>query len=191
MKIPLHSVSAVIVIIALQAATLCAEEFLSTQEALVLAFPGSDSVKKRLIVASGGQKEKLKALTGEKKITPFFRYYEGISGDRPDGYAVIKKVRGKHGYITFMVVLDPELTVGRVDILALHERRGRPIKRPGFLSQFAGKNSGDPIRLNVDIEGVTGATISSRAVIQGVHNVLAYASILIPRHEADPVESQK
>ena len=167
----------------LQTEDLRAEELLSVQNALAMAFPDSDSVKQRVIVASISQKEKLKGLIGKKKKSTLFRYYEGLRENGCDGYAIIDKVKGKHGSITFMVILDPELTVRRVDILQFREQRGRPVSRRRFLSQFRGKNSSDPIRLHVDIHGVTGATISSRAVISGVRSVLSHAAVLIPRDE--------
>ena len=95
------------------------------------------------------------------------------------GYAVIDSAPGKHGPIRFMVAVNPDMTVGSVSILTLQERRGRPVKEHSFLSQFAGKKMSDKFRINSDIQGVTGATISSRAVAGGVKKVVACATVLL------------
>jgi electron transport complex protein RnfG len=43
---------------------------------------------------------------------------------------------------------------------------------PQFLGQFVGKSVKDPIKPKEDIDAITGATITSRAVCKGVKSAL-------------------
>jgi len=49
---------------------------------------------------------------------------------------------------------------------------GSRIEEEGFRSQFAGKTVQDPIAINQDIDIISGATISSRAVADAVRSGL-------------------
>jgi hypothetical protein len=51
------------------------------------------------------------------------------------------------------------------------------VKEQRFLSQFRGKQSSDPIRVNQDIVNYTGATLSSYAIARGVRRALALAHL--------------
>ncbi len=48
---------------------------------------------------------------------------------------------------------------------------GASIEEPGFLEQFVGRSSADPVAVTRDIEALTGATISSRAVAAACRGV--------------------
>ena len=82
------------------------------------------------------------------------------------------RVKGKWGIIHFAVAVNPDLTVKRVTVLEYKEVRGKPTKKRRFLKQYDGKGLNDPLRLNKDIKGVTGATISSRGITNGVRKMV-------------------
>lgn len=156
-----------------------AESLLSKDNALLQAFPKPISVETKWAVISPDQAERISRAMGSKNVSSVFRYYEATSNEVIVGYAIIDNTPGKHGPIRFMVVINPDMTVKSVTILAFYEKRGRPIRGRGFLSQFAGKKMTDRFRLNRDIDGITGATISSRAVARGVKNVVSYVTVLL------------
>jgi Na+-translocating ferredoxin:NAD+ oxidoreductase RnfG subunit len=95
-----------------------------------------------------------------------------VAGGRVVGYGVTERVSGRSGPFTILVVVDTELTVHRVAILSYPWDRGRDVQSPKFTNQFAGKGPGDPLRMGKDIDAMTGATISSRAVTDGVRHAL-------------------
>ncbi len=88
------------------------------------------------------------------------------------GYAMEDTVTGKWGPIHYFCGLDPAGKILNVSVLDYRERRGRSIAQKRFIKQFVGKTSEDPLKLRKDIQGVTGATISSRAVTDGVKKLL-------------------
>lgn len=88
------------------------------------------------------------------------------------GYAVVSEEIGKYHPITFMVGASPDLKVERVTILVYRESHGGEVRRQRFLSQYRGKSFQSPIRINRDIVNISGATLSVRALNQGVRRVM-------------------
>ncbi len=73
------------------------------------------------------------------------------------------------GKVTGVVVVEHKETPGL----------GSNVKdNPAFVKQFTGKTTSDPLEVKKDVQGITGATKSSRAVATGVKAALAvYASV--------------
>jgi len=72
------------------------------------------------------------------------------------------------------VALDADGSVRRVEILTYRESYGFEVANAGWLSQFIGKSSGSALEMNQDIRNISGATLSSRHVTEGVKRILAY-----------------
>jgi len=88
------------------------------------------------------------------------------------GYAFEDTVAGKWGPIHYLVGLDANGVVSQIMILDYEEDRGRPIAKKRFLRQYKGKKREHPVRLKKDINGISGATISSRSLTDGVRKLL-------------------
>ena len=96
------------------------------------------------------------------------------------GYTVQMQVRSRSGPFTILVVTGGDLCVKQVAVLEYRAQRGRGVRLPKFTRQFAGKCPQDPIRLGADIDAATGATLSSRAMTDGVRKsleILAQAAL--------------
>lgn len=70
---------------------------------------------------------------------------------------------GKEKPITLGVVVCGN-QIERVEVLAFRESRGWEIRYPFFTSQFSGLHLADDGYLSAPIDGITGATLSVRAV---------------------------
>lgn len=78
---------------------------------------------------------------------------------------------------TILVVLDPQGRVARVEILSFDEPdQYRP--KPRWMDQFTGRTLDAELSLSKGIRGVTGATLSSRAIASAVRRVLATHAVL-------------
>ena len=90
------------------------------------------------------------------------------------GKAIQVSTRGYGGPIDMLVGIDEQGKVSGVKILNQRETPGlgAGISKPAFLKQFIGKTKNDPLVPKNDIDAITGATISSRAVCLGVKNAL-------------------
>jgi hypothetical protein len=127
-----------------------AVQYLSIDAAQKLAFPSASR-----FVEAGGPSWKAQA------------------GDKVIGLFVVDHVVGKHLYIDYAVALDTSGRVMRVEILQYRESYGGEVREPGWLAQFIGKASGSPLKVGSDIRNISGATLSSLHVTEGVKRILA------------------
>ena len=99
--------------------------------------------------------------------------WKAQAGDKLLGLFVVDHVIGKHLYIDYAVALDPAGRIMRVDILQYRESYGGEVREPGWLAQFVGKTSGSTLKIGGDIRNISGATLSSLHVTEGVKRILA------------------
>jgi len=100
------------------------------------------------------------------------RVWKAESGGRLLGYFVFDRVIGKHLYIDYAVSVDPSGRVRRVDILEYRESYGGEVRSPSWLAQFVGKTAGSALAVGQDIRNISGATLSSEHIAQGVKRIL-------------------
>ena len=108
----------------------------------------------------------------DEKEAPKTRLYLIDGPEGVIGYLVEKQVKGRSGVFSIAVYIGADLYVQRAVVTNYPHRRGRAVKSPEFTGQFQGKGPDDPISLDQDIDAMTGATISSSAMAQGVRDAL-------------------
>jgi Na+-translocating ferredoxin:NAD+ oxidoreductase RnfG subunit len=101
------------------------------------------------------------------------RAWKAQAGGMTLGLFVFDHVIGKHLYIDYAVALDPGGRVLRVEILQYRESYGGEVRQASWLAQFVGKTSASPLAINQDIRNISGATLSSHHVTEGVKRILA------------------
>ena len=147
-----------------------AEVFATVDESLKVLLPDAKDIKEEVKVLTAEQKkivaEKAK-IEWDTENDKDFHFYVSSSG-----IAVLNTVKGKWGPIKFMMAFNDQNKIKDIIVLELTERRGRPVKDRRFLDQYMGKSAADPIKLNKDIKGIAGATISSRQMSDGVRKVV-------------------
>lgn len=90
-----------------------------------------------------------------------------------DGHVVlIDKVIGKHEFITYAVGINPEGKVKQIEILEYLESHGEEVQEAWWREQFKEKNKTSDFVLNKDIMNISGATLSSKHVMEGVKRLL-------------------
>jgi len=101
-----------------------------------------------------------------------FDFYFALKDGKKTGVAIFDEEPGKWGPVEFIIALDLQGTVTRVEVLSYQEKRGQPIARHSFMSQFEGKTSKSPLQIDKDINGISGATISSRCTTFAVKKAI-------------------
>jgi Na+-translocating ferredoxin:NAD+ oxidoreductase RnfG subunit len=101
------------------------------------------------------------------------RIWKAEAGGRLAGYFVFDRVIGKHLYIDYTVALTPGGAVHSIEILEYRESYGGEVRSASWLAQFVGKTAGSPLKINGDIRNISGATLSSTHITEGVKRILA------------------
>lgn len=101
------------------------------------------------------------------------RVWKAEAGEKVIGLFIFDRVIGKHLYIDYAVALDPGGRVRRVEILQYRESYGGEVSEASWLAQFVGKTAASPIEAGKDIRNISGATLSSHHVAEGVKRILA------------------
>ncbi|CCD89616.1 conserved hypothetical protein; putative FMN binding domain [Bradyrhizobium sp. ORS 285] len=124
-----------------------AMQYMSVEEAQKAAFPGASFTE----VQAG-------------------RVWKASNG----GYFYYDHVVGKHLLIDYTVAIGPDGRVRKVEILNYRESYGGEVHDASWLGQFVGKSSQNEVRINSDIRNISGATLSSTHLTEGVKKVLTY-----------------
>lgn len=106
------------------------------------------------------------------------RIWRAEGGGRVLGFFIFDRVIGKHLYIDYAVALDTGGRIRQVDILAYRESYGGEIRSPSWLAQFAGKSASSALQVGNDIRNISGATLSSHHVTEGVKRIMSIANRL-------------
>ncbi|ACB84092.1 RnfABCDGE type electron transport complex subunit G [Natranaerobius thermophilus] len=101
-------------------------------------------------------------------------YYVVKTEGEVSGVATVVDPGGYGGRIEMMVAADAEGTVSGVDILSHAETPGlgSEIEEPEWLQQFIGLSASQDIMGEEKVDIISGATVSSEAVIEGVELAL-------------------
>jgi Na+-transporting NADH:ubiquinone oxidoreductase subunit NqrC len=66
-----------------------------------------------------------------------------------------------------------------VEILDYKESYGDQVRNPAWRAQFTGKRHGAPLKLTSDIKNISGATLSSKHITDGVRRLLSTYAIVL------------
>jgi hypothetical protein len=139
----------------------------------VAAVAAAASPAYAVVYMSLGQAQKAAFPAATQFVDYDGRSWKAMAGDQLLGLVVLDHVIGKHLYIDYAVALDTTGKVKRVDILTYRESYGGEVRESGWLGQFVGKTSSSALRVGGDIRNISGATLSSLHVTEGVKRVLA------------------
>lgn len=154
--------------------------YLTVDQAPKTLFPGAQVVRKD-IHGSPEFRDQIKAKLGRLQPSvwePLYVTFTASQDGKIVGYAVVVDEIGKVSPITFIVSVTPDFKVRDVAVMVYREVRGGEITQRRFLAQYKGKRATDPIQLDRDIVGITGATLSAQGANRAVHKALAILELV-------------
>lgn len=155
-----------------------AEVLMTQKEALAWAFPDADRIDADGFILTEDQVERVEQISRARLESKLVRMFTAVRGGRVLGYAFIDQHTVRTLPEAFLVVLDPDGSVRRLRVLAFYEPpEYRPPDR--WLTQFEGKTAEAPLRLQRDVHGIAGSTLSSQAVTGGVRRALGLYQVLV------------
>ncbi|OAI10936.1 FMN-binding protein [Methylomonas lenta] len=151
--------------------------YYSKDEAMKLAFGDDAKVEMQSLFPTPEQVTEIERLAKVKMESKLFSFYVGKKQDQIIGYAAIESHNVRTKPETLMVVLDPQGNLRQVVTLAFHEPpEYQPPER--WFNQLL-NHTLDELSFSKDIQGVTGATLSTRASLNSARKVMAVFQVMI------------
>jgi hypothetical protein len=159
------------------AAPATAVVFHSQEEALALAFPDAERVSSRVHILSEEEVHRVERLSRAPLESKLAKLYTGWRGEEVLGYAYIDVHTVRTLPEALLIVLAPDGSVRSVRTLAFHEPLDYLPTEPWY-RQFEGAKPGE-------VQGILGATLTSRAVTDSVRRTQALYQVLIRGRRPD------
>lgn len=156
-----------------------AVQYLSVNAAQRLCFPNADQFTEAHLKFTPAQTKAIEAATGQRQLLRGQEIWRAMKGGQLQGYFIVDYVIGKHLVIDYAVSLSPAGAVKQIEILNYRESYGGEIRNPDWRKQFVGKTPHSHFSLNDGITNISGATLSSRHVTEGVRRILATYEICL------------
>ena len=168
-------------VVLLGAAPGWAQERLTQEEALRLAFPAPATIERHTAYLDERQLAEASALAGpdgelgQRVVT----YYVGAYGGRAIGAAYFDGHIVRTRSEVAMIVVNPDGRVRQVEILRFDEPPEYRASVP-WIAQLNGKELNWRLSLKGDVLNLTGASLTSRALVRATRRVLALHRVINP-----------
>jgi hypothetical protein len=161
---------------AMIAAPACAYaiQYLTVEQAQQAIFPGAVFTP-TWVKISAAQKDEIERRTGVNVRLRDQRVWQVSTG----GVFIVDEVVGKHELITYAAGLNADGSVRQIEVMDYRESYGYEIRNADWRRQFVGKRDGDPLKIDVDIKNIGGATLSCRHITDGVKRLLAFYDVAL------------
>ena len=141
--------------------------YLTEQQAVELLFPLNslqEKLEKSLFTLEAADIIKIKDLSPDelkiKKIT--------LWKNKNHNRVYIDQVTGKHELITYAVGFEANGKIKGIEILEYREAYGQKIRDLNWRKQFVDKDKSSQLKVGRDIKNISGSTISSTSITNGV-----------------------
>ena len=151
-----------------------AKAFLSPEQALRLAFGEGASTEKKTAFLTQAQLARARELAGPgvEVTSALVTRFAGRRDGAELGFAYFDTHVVRTLPETLMIVVGPEGTVARVDVVVFSEPEDY-LPREAWYGQFRGRTLDRELSVKRGIHGITGATLSSGAATDAVRRILA------------------
>ncbi len=99
------------------------------------------------------------------------------------GYGLLDNVFGKAQPITFLVLFDNKGNIISSHVVKYREPYGGEVRNHKWLKQFTGKSDSSSFKVGKDIDAISGATISTKAVSKGINRLAKLIKDMIANNE--------
>jgi hypothetical protein len=154
-----------------------AEVFYSKEEAFELAFGEGAEIEHLPVFLTDEQTAAIEKLALVKLEGQLFTFYEGRRKGQLLGYAAIESHTVRTQPETMLIVLSPKGELVLSEILAFHEPP--EYKPPAAWFERLNRKPVKELRLNQGIDAISGATLSSKASLDGIRKALAVYELAV------------
>jgi Na+-translocating ferredoxin:NAD+ oxidoreductase RnfG subunit len=157
--------------------------FYSKNEAMELAFGKDKQVELLSLFPDDNQSAKIEQDAKVKLDSGLFTFYVGKDQGKILGYAAIETSTVRTKPETLMIVLTPDGELRNVYTLAFHEPPEYQPPERWFEQLY--KRPLAELDFNKGVDGISGATLSTRAAINSIRKVMAIYQVMVKNKDLD------
>lgn len=145
---------------------------MTQQQALDAAFPKGTVLERQSIFLTADEARAAKGASGVEFDDGLIVRYVARSAGSVAGYVYFDAHRVRTLPETLMIVVRPDGTIDRIEILSFSEPEDY-LPKSRWLDQLDGRKLDDELSLKRSIRPISGATLSGRAVVNAARKILA------------------
>ncbi len=142
-------------------------QYLTAEQAQALLFPKGTTFTEDFRLLTDKQMRDIREFSGIELRDRKVRAWRASNGD----WFFVDHVLGKDDTVYYALALSPKGEVKGLEVMECWELYSK-VRLPEWRAQFKGKKDGE-LRLKGDIENITGVTLSSKHITEGVIRMLS------------------
>jgi hypothetical protein len=150
-----------------------AADYLDIDTAQRAIYPQAETFQEIVLQQSPAQLQAILAQAGAQPPHGTIRIWRASSQGVLLGHVFVDEVIGRQSLITYALGIDADGNIRDLEIMSYRESHGSEVRNPAWRAQFAKRNTLDQLRFRTDIKNISGATLSSEHVTQGVRWLVA------------------
>jgi hypothetical protein len=150
-----------------------AADFLSIDQAQKAVFPDADQFQEIFVAQNAEQLQALLSRAGEQPAHGVIRIWKATRNGTLIGHFFVDEVIGRQNLITYAVGIDAGGVLRNLEIMAYRESHGGEVRNAAWREQFNGRKSLDQLHFRTDVKNISGATLSSEHLTEGVRWLMA------------------
>ena len=155
-----------------------ATQYATPEEAARRCFPEATAFRDSTVQLGPDEMRAVAQAAGVPARSAAWRVMTALNGDVPLGVVVFDGVIGKYELIDYAVGIAADGKLRNVEILNYRESHGFEVRLPAWRKQFVGKGADAALRVGEDIANISGATLSTTHITDGVRRIVAVVSTL-------------
>lgn len=156
-----------------------AATYLTVEQAQKICFTNATQFVPADVKLTPGQMKAIEKDSGVRVRLATQKVWRAMDGGKFLGWLIQDEVLGKHEFIQWVLALDADGSVKQIEILDYRETYGYEIRNEKWRAQFYGKQHGAKLKLDDDIKNISGATLSSRHIADGVKRLLSFYDLVL------------
>ncbi len=149
-----------------------AAKYMTVEQARALVFPAADEFVAKMVQLTPEQMQEIERLSGVPGRTAQHQVWQARAKGKAIGWFFVDQVIGKHELITYALGINADGAIAQVQVIEYLENVGSQVRYPRWRDQFVGKTVESRLEVDSDIENISGATLSSRHVTDGIRRLM-------------------
>jgi len=150
-----------------------AADYLSLEMAQKAIYPEADAFTQVLVSTNPRQLQELLERAGPQPPHGMIRIWKATRGGMLLGHVFVDEVVGRQNLITYAIGIDRSGALRNLEIMSYRESHGGEVRNDAWRAQFNHRSDLDHLRFGIDIKNISGATLSSEHITEGVRWLMA------------------